>query len=119
MPAINARILRELATEVIADVREQLYDCTVSIDFDTYVARGPILTVIATAGSGSTSSRDFNFQPFDELHTARLVNSIVRFIQERFATSTLPDRTAADLVSREGAIESTHYTLLMSPSNSR
>lgn len=82
MPTNDPRFLQARAAEVRAAVLAELTGCPASLKFDTYVARGPVLTVSATSTSGASSTRDFDFKPLDELHTLRLANSIVRFLLE-------------------------------------
>lgn len=82
MPTNDPRFLQARAAEVRESVLAELTECPASLKFDTYVARGPVLTVSAISASGASSTRDFDFKPLDELHTLRLVNSILRFLLE-------------------------------------
>lgn len=84
MPMNAPHFLQARASEVRAAVMAELPPLPVTLAFEAYVGRKPVLTVTTTSPSGASTSRDFDFQPLDELHTQRLVNSIVRIAQERY-----------------------------------
>lgn len=84
MPMNDPRYLAARAAEVGNAVLAELPNLPVTLTFEAYVARRPVLTVTATTQSGAKTSRDFDFQPLDELHTLRLTNTLVRLAKARY-----------------------------------
>jgi len=84
MPMNDPHYLAARAAEVEDAVLAELPDLPVTLTFEAYVGRKPVLTVSATTPGGAKTSRDFDFKPLDELHTLRLTNTVIRLAKARY-----------------------------------
>lgn len=96
MPMNDPRYLTARADEVRDAVLAELPSLPVTLTFEAYVGRKPILTVTATTPAGAKTSRDFDFLPLDELHTLRLTNTLIRLAKARYEELPQESPAAAD-----------------------